>query len=174
MLRRSPALAATIILTLALGIGANTAIFTVVNSVLLRPLPVRDPARLVAIWDRYESEGAGKIGVSPAEYDQWRRQTDIFEDIARYRYVGIGRDMNLTGRPGARTRADNLGQLQPLLDARRAPGRGPILRAERRPARRTPRRAAEAIDCGANISAAIPTCRLPDPTQQRARRRRSR
>ncbi|MBZ5611161.1 MAG: ABC transporter permease [Acidobacteriia bacterium] len=95
MLRRSPALTATIVLTLALGIGANTAIFTVVNSVLLRPLPFRDPARLVAIWDRYE--GLEKIGVSPAEYDEWCRQTDLFEDVARYRYVGIGRDMNLTG-----------------------------------------------------------------------------
>ena len=62
MLRRSP-FALTIVLTLALGIGANTAIFTVVNSVLLRPLPFRDPARLAAIWDSYQ--GLPKLGVSP-------------------------------------------------------------------------------------------------------------
>jgi len=95
MLRRSPALAATIVLTLALGIGANTAIFSVVASVLLRPLEFRDPARLVAIWDNYA--GTPKLGVSPAEYEQWSRQTDLFDGVARYRYVGAGRDMNLSG-----------------------------------------------------------------------------
>ncbi len=95
MLRRSPALAATIVLTLALGIGANTAIFSVVNSVLLRPLEFHDPARLVAIWDHYA--GAPKLGVSPAEYEQWSRQTDLFDGVGRYRHVGIGRDMNLSG-----------------------------------------------------------------------------
>ncbi len=95
MLRRSPALAATIVLTLALGIGANTAIFSVVDSVLLRPLEFRDPARLVAIWDNYA--GLPKLGVSPAEYEQWSRQTGLFDGVARYRYVGAGRDMNLSG-----------------------------------------------------------------------------
>jgi len=96
MLRRSPLFALTVILTLALGIGANTAVFTVVNSILLRPLPYRDPARLVAIWDSYQPQFA-KLGVSPAEYDEWRRQTDIFEEVARYRYVAIGKETNLTG-----------------------------------------------------------------------------
>ncbi len=93
MLGRAPALAATVILTLALGIGANTAIFTVVNSVLLRPLPFRDPARLIAIWDSYQD--MPRLGVSPVEYDAWRRQTDLFESVGRYRHLGIGRDMNL-------------------------------------------------------------------------------
>ena len=64
MLRRAPGLAAAIILTLALGIGATTAIFSVVNAVLLRPLPFRDPGRLIAIWDKYQ--GQPKLGVSPA------------------------------------------------------------------------------------------------------------
>ena len=77
MLRRSPVFTLTVVLTLALGIGANTAIFTVVNSVLLRPLPFRDPARLVAIWDTYQPNFP-KLGVSPTEYDEWARQTDIF------------------------------------------------------------------------------------------------
>jgi predicted permease len=96
MLRRSPLFTLTVVLTLALGIGANTAIFTVVNAVLLRPLPYRDPARLVAIWDSYQPQFA-KLGVSPTEYDEWGRQTDIFEDVARYRYVAIGKETNLTG-----------------------------------------------------------------------------
>jgi putative ABC transport system permease protein len=96
MLRRSPLFTLTVVLTLALGIGANTAIFTVVNSVLLRPLPYRDPARLVAIWDSYQPQFA-KLGVSPAEYDEWVRQTYIFEEVARYRYVAIGKETNLAG-----------------------------------------------------------------------------
>jgi putative ABC transport system permease protein len=96
MLRRSPLFTLTVVLTLALGIGANTAIFTVVNSVLLRPLPFDDPARLVAIWDTYQPNFP-KLGVSPAEYDQWARQTDIFEQIGRYRYVAGGQEANLTG-----------------------------------------------------------------------------
>ncbi len=96
MFRRSPLFTLTVILTLALGIGANTAIFTVVNSVLLRPLPYRDPARLVAIWDTYQPTYP-KLGVSPSEYDEWLRQTDIFEEVARYRYVAVGKETNLTG-----------------------------------------------------------------------------
>ena len=96
MLRRSPLFTLTVILTLALGIGANTAIFTVVNSILLRPLPYRDPARLVAIWDTYHPSYS-KLGVSPAEYDEWARQTDLFEEVARYRYVAIGKETNLIG-----------------------------------------------------------------------------
>ena len=96
MLRRSPVFTLTVILTLALGIGANTAIFTVVNSILLRPLPYRDPARLAAIWDTYQPTYP-KLGVSPVEYDEWVRQTDIFEEVARYRYIAIGRETNLTG-----------------------------------------------------------------------------
>jgi putative ABC transport system permease protein len=96
MLRRSPPFTLTVVLTLALGIGANTAIFTVVNSILLRPLPYRDPARLIAIWDTYQPSYP-KLGVSPTEYDEWVRQTDIFEEVARYRYVAIGKETNLTG-----------------------------------------------------------------------------
>jgi putative ABC transport system permease protein len=96
MFRRSPLFTLTVILTLALGIGANTAIFTVVNSILFRPLPYRDPARLVAIWDTYHPSYP-KLGVSPAEYDEWTRQTDLFEEVARYRYVAIGKETNLTG-----------------------------------------------------------------------------
>jgi MacB-like periplasmic core domain len=96
MLRRSPLFTLTVVLTLALGIGANTAIFTVVNSVLLRPLPFQDPARLVAIWDTYQPNFP-KLGVSPTEYDEWKRQTDIFEEVGRYRSVVSGQEANLTG-----------------------------------------------------------------------------
>jgi predicted permease len=94
ILRRSPGFAVVAILTLALGIGANTAIFTVVNAVLLRPLPYPEPGRLVAVWDSYEPNFP-KLGVSPAEYDELTRQTDLFDDAARYRYVA--KELTLTG-----------------------------------------------------------------------------
>jgi len=95
-MRRSPIFTLTVVLTLALGIGANTAIFTVVNSVLLRPLPFHDPAHLLAVWDTYQPNFP-KLGVSPPEYDQWSRQTDLFDAVGRYRYIASGQEANLTG-----------------------------------------------------------------------------
>src|ERR1700681_2357037 len=96
MLRRASVFTLTVVSTLALGIGANTAIFTVVNSILLRPLPYRDPARLVAIWDTYHPSYP-KLGVSPAEYDEWTRQTDLCEGLARYRSPAIEKETTQSG-----------------------------------------------------------------------------
>ena len=75
-MRRSPGFAAVAVLTLALGIGANTAIFSVVNAVLLRPLPYRDPARLVTVLHD------GWKPVAPANFLDWREQSSSFESIA--------------------------------------------------------------------------------------------
>ena len=63
------------LLALALGIGANTAIFSVVNSVLLRPLPFREPQRLIMIWQNYQQRGgAEREWASPAEFRDFRDQ----------------------------------------------------------------------------------------------------
>ena len=102
---RSPGFVALAAVTLALGIGANTAIFSLVHTVLLEPLPYRDPSRLIVAWDTYLPQDKllplfPKIGVAPPELDLWRQQRDIFEDTAWYRYVPY--EMALTAsRAGA-------------------------------------------------------------------------
>ncbi len=92
-LARSPGFTLIAIVTLALGIGANTAIFSLVHSVILKPLPFRDPSRLIAAWDTYQPQFS-KIGVSPVEMNIWSEQSDLFEETGWYRYVS--KDLNLT------------------------------------------------------------------------------
>jgi putative ABC transport system permease protein len=96
-LRRQPAFTLIAVLTLALGIGANTAIFSVVNGVLLRPLPYREPHRLVTIWETLQGSD-DKILVSYPNYLDWRERQRVFEDIALYNQY---RSFNLTGRGDA-------------------------------------------------------------------------
>ena len=81
-LRRSPGFAAVAILTLALGIGANTAIFSVVNTVLLRPLPYRDAERLVMVWGNDRAHGYNTDQVSPPDFRDWQSQNHVFEAMA--------------------------------------------------------------------------------------------
>jgi putative ABC transport system permease protein len=101
-LRRSPGFALGAILVLALGIGANTAIFSIVNAVLLRPLPYDDPARLMQVWHVPPAKsfpGLTLFSVSPANYLDWQRQSSSFEAMAAYggrRFTFGG-----TGRPEA-------------------------------------------------------------------------
>jgi putative ABC transport system permease protein len=89
---RSPGFAAVTILTLALGIGACTAIFSVVNAVLLRPLDYPDPARLVVIRET-QLPDFPEFSVSPPNYLDWEKQTRSFENLAAY----SGSRVNLTG-----------------------------------------------------------------------------
>ncbi|TAM83932.1 MAG: ABC transporter permease [Acidobacteria bacterium] len=80
-LGRSPGFTAVAVLTLALGIGANTAIFSVVNSVLLRPLPYHDPDRLVMLWERNPAKGIEQELVSGPDFIDWQ-QNHVFEGMA--------------------------------------------------------------------------------------------
>ena len=96
MLAKNPGFTAVAVLTLALGIGANTAIFTVVNSVLLKPLPYPDSGRLVMLWESSPTRGFDQEKVSGPDFLDWRRQNDAFESIAfwplaRLRRIQSGR-----------------------------------------------------------------------------------
>jgi predicted permease len=82
LLRRSPSFAAVAILTLALGVGANTAMFSVVNTVLLRPLPYHDPDRLAMLWTADPKRDIHEEGTSYPTFLNWRSQTRTFADMA--------------------------------------------------------------------------------------------
>ena len=86
-LRKSPGFTAVAVITLALGIGANTAIFSVVNAVLLRPLPFDDPSRIMQVWHVPPARsfpGMTMFAVSPANYLDWHSQSSSFEQMAAY------------------------------------------------------------------------------------------
>jgi putative ABC transport system permease protein len=85
-LRRQPAFTTIVVITLALGIGANTAIFSVVNGVLLKPLPFHEPDRLVMLWETVP--GSERPFVSYPNYVDWRQRQRGFEDIALYAPFG--------------------------------------------------------------------------------------
>jgi len=84
-LRKSPGFTVIAILTLALGIGASTSIFSVVNAVLLAHLPYRDPGRLAMIWGTNTGNGMESTPVSPGDYFEWKQKNTVFQDIAASR-----------------------------------------------------------------------------------------
>jgi putative ABC transport system permease protein len=85
MLMKKPGFTLVAVLTLALGIGATTAIFSVVNAVLLRSLPYRDPDRLMLLGHRGEEQGTVTFNATPPDFLEWRDQSNVFEQIAAYR-----------------------------------------------------------------------------------------
>src|ERR1700751_2109848 len=91
-LLKSPGFTAVAVITLALGIGANTAIFSVVSGVLLRPLPFKDPGRIVRVWHTPPAKsfpGIPTFSVSAANYLDWQRDNHVFERLAIYNYRGF-------------------------------------------------------------------------------------
>src|SRR5438552_12697899 len=93
-LLKDPGFTAVAVFTLALGIGANTAIFSVVNAVLLRPLPFKEPERLVTVWERNPKQGHDRNVAAPANYLDWKAQSQSFEQLAMFAEAHV---YNLTG-----------------------------------------------------------------------------
>ena len=86
LIRRDASFSLVAILTLALGIGANTAIFSVINTVLLTPLAYSDPDRLVLVWERNTAIGKERDPVAPRNYQDWRAQNSVFTGLGAYRF----------------------------------------------------------------------------------------
>ncbi|HEV2665317.1 MAG TPA: ABC transporter permease, partial [Blastocatellia bacterium] len=119
MLLKKPGFTLVAVITLSLGIGANTAIFSVVNGVLLKPLPFAEPERLVALW---ETRGdASDDTVSYPDFADWRAQQSVFERMAVYR----DNTLTLTGeaKPAVLRAVTASADLFPLLGAKPLLGR---------------------------------------------------
>jgi putative ABC transport system permease protein len=122
-LLKNPGFTVIAFLTLAVGIGATTAIFSIAYSVVLQPLPFGEPERLVALWSLAPKLGNPHGFVSAADHRDWREQNHVFEDVALVRHIA---NFNLTGEgeperlQGARIAAN----LFPVLKVQPALGRG--------------------------------------------------
>lgn len=88
-LLKRPGFTAIVVLTLALGIGANAAVFSVINAVLLRPLPYRDADRVVTVWQNNTKAGIPENNVAPANFIDWSEQSNSFEAIAGIEPFGL-------------------------------------------------------------------------------------
>ena len=119
MLAKNPAFTAIAVLALALGIGANSAIFSVVNAILLRPLPYKNPEQLVMVWENATHLGFPKNTPSPANFLDWRQQTTVFQGMAAFaersfNLTGAGEPERLDGRRVSANLFDVLG-VQPII-----------------------------------------------------------
>ena len=101
-LRKSPVFSAVAVLTLALGIGANSSIFTLLDAVLLRPLPFPDPGRLVLVWEETNMFGLKDSPAALGNYSAWRARNQVFEEMGAqedrlYRLTGAGEPQQVMG-----------------------------------------------------------------------------
>jgi putative ABC transport system permease protein len=119
MLLRNPAFTAIAVLALALGIGANSAIFSVVNALLLRPLPYKNPEQLVVIWENATHLGFPKNTPPPANFLDWQKQNTLFAGMGAFaertfNLTGVGEPERLEGRRVSANLFDLLG-VKPIL-----------------------------------------------------------
>src|SRR6266700_2064752 len=117
--QRSPGFAACVILVLALGIGTNVAVFSVVDSMLLRPLQFRDAGRLVVVWEDDSRFGFPHDTPAPANFVDWKQRNHVFEDMAAlqgqiYAITGDGTPEQVEGNPVTANLFPLLG-LEPIL-----------------------------------------------------------
>jgi putative ABC transport system permease protein len=121
-LAKNPGFTIVAVLTLALGIGANTAIFSVVENLLLRPLPYPQPERLVEIANTYPPQ-VPKAGLSPGDYADWRRQNASFSEMGAYAEISKGFNLTGDGEPQRAQVGYASSDLFPMLGTRVVAGR---------------------------------------------------
>jgi putative ABC transport system permease protein len=124
MLLKHKGFTAVAVFTLALGIGANTALFSIVNAVLLRPLPYHAPEQLVRVWGKNLQKGGQPMTASLPDYLDWRQENQVFEQVAAFSFVGGSG--NLVGQSEGAERVSGLritANLFPLLGVNVALGR---------------------------------------------------
>src|SRR5262249_46107806 len=136
MLLKHPGFTLVAVITLALGIGANTAIFSLVNAVLLRPLPFPEAGRLVQVWNTNLEKGITSFAITVRDYTNWRRRSQAFEHLAAYRFwtftlTGGGEPEQLPGNNVSASFFSTLG-VNPLLGrtflpAEEQPGGAPVV-----------------------------------------------
>src|SRR5258707_375590 len=102
-LARNKAFTAVAVLTLALGIGANTSIFSVVNAVLLESVPYKDPGKLVFVWSTMISQGVPISGSAAPDFREWRARNHVFEGMVAYTHQN--RNLALPGEKPLRAQA---------------------------------------------------------------------
>ena len=120
-LRRAPGFAAAVVLTLALGIGANAAIFSVLDAVVLAPFPYPAAEQLVNVWTRYPEQGIDIFPVSRAEFVDYRAASELFEAMFAYRARNV--TLTGTGTPQRIAAAEASADIWKVLGARAAHGR---------------------------------------------------
>jgi len=122
-LLKNPGFTAVAVITLALGIGANTAMFSFVNAILLRPLPYKDPDRLVMVFENHVTNRWFKLEIGAPVLDEWRRQSTVFEGLGAVRAYG---NFTLTGKGPPETLRGSLfsANVFPLIGIQPVLGRG--------------------------------------------------
>jgi putative ABC transport system permease protein len=126
LLVKQPGVTIVALLTLAIGIGGNTAIFSAVDALLLRPLPYPEPDRLVKVWEKRPAEGVLDNVVAPADFIDWARMNTVFEEMAAY--TAITADLTGVGEP---VRVAAAGVSPPFFDVLRVrPALGRSFRGE--------------------------------------------
>src|SRR5205085_8677616 len=123
MLRKNPGFTSVAVFTLALGIGANTAIFSIVNSVLLKPLPYENPGQIVGVWEA--PKPGQRNSVSPGAFIDWRERADVFDALSvveetERNLIGEGNPEQIKGVALSANGLDLLG-VRPLLGRTFAP-----------------------------------------------------
>ena len=98
-LRQNPGFALTAIVSIALASGANTAIFSVLNAVLLRPLPYANPHQLVIVWEKHPAAPFDRFPTSPADFEDWRADAKSFERLSAFGFGGPAMTLTGAGEP---------------------------------------------------------------------------